>query len=289
MNKTLRYSAYVAFLMSSTSVAVAAGSDTTGQFTIGGGILGYESTQSGADTNDLVINGSASVGVKLAPAWSAQFDVAGEQVAAGHDIDEDQYHTSQAVGGHLTWRKPGTGTVGIFTGFGSSSNTDHDVTYGSWIGLEGQLFFNDVTIYGQAALLNISDGNNDGLVDSASMVRGVGRYFFSKDMKVEVELARIEADDIFGGGEGSGDGEATEWAVSLQGRLADAPIYGTVAYRGGEYEEGGEGEQADLNSLIVGITFMFGTESLKQNDRDGTSLDTSLMPARATTIIDEIN
>ena len=286
MNTTLRYSAYIALLLGGTSIALAdggrGGSDTVGQFTIGGGVLGYKNTDDSSDTmNDLVINGSAAVAVRLAPTWSVQFDVVGEQVAAGHDIEDEQYHTAQAVGGHLTWRKPGTGSVGVFTGFGSGTSSWDDVQYGGWIGLEGQLFFNDVTLYGQAAIIDISDYDDDGLTDSASMIRGVGRYFFSNDLKVEVELARIDSDDVDGS---SYEGEATEWGILLQGRLADAPIYGTVAYRGGNYEVVDD-DEGDVSMFTVGVTFMFGAESLKANDRDGTSLDTSLMPARAAAIL----
>jgi hypothetical protein len=292
MNKTLRYSAYVALLLGSTGIALAngrgsSGSDMVGQFTIGGGVLSYETTDEDSDADDLVLNGSAAVAVRLAPAWSVQFDVVGEQVAASHDDIDEQYHTSQAVGGHLTWRKPGTGSVGVFAGYGSSTATWDDVNYGAWIGVEGQLFFNDVTLYGQAGIINISDGDDEGMIDSANVVRGVGRYFFSNDMKVEVELARAETDNPQDNDDDySADG--VEWAISLQARLADAPIYGTVGYRGGEYTDEYEDEQADVDMLTVGVSFMFGTESLKANDRDGTSLDTPLIVTRTAAILGEL-
>ena len=48
-------------------------------------------------------------------------------------------------------------------------------------------------------------------------MRGVVRYFFNDNCKVEGELARVDGDDF----DGSGSVEGTEWALSVQGRLTE--------------------------------------------------------------------
>ena len=111
---------------------------------------------------------------------------------------------------------------------------------------------------------------------SAYLVRGVVRYFFNDNCKVEGELARVDGDDF----DGSGSAEGTEWGLSVQGRLTDGPVYGTLAYRGGNYEEVSF-DEADIRMLTLSVSLLFGPDSLRSNDQNGVSLDTSLMPMRA--------
>ena len=163
MNTTLRYSAYVALLLGSTSIALAdggRGSDVSGMFTVGGGLASFKSTDD-ADSNDLMLGGAAAVAVRLAKEWSFQIDLVGEQIAVSHDdvgfavserasgrraLDLAQTRNRQCRPLRRLWHRNR-----------SVRRRDDGVQSGEFLGLEGQLFFNDITLYGQAATLDISE------------------------------------------------------------------------------------------------------------------------------------
>jgi hypothetical protein len=260
--------------------------DVTGTFTVGGGYFDYQTTD-GEDSGTFVVAGSASLAVMLAKDWSAQFDVLGEQVTA--DEDAEQYQGMQGVGGHISYRLPGSGLVGLFAGYGSGGATDDDTWSGGWVGVEGQFWLDNITLAAQAALLDISDhngGDNEGLDEDAYMLRGVGRYFFSDDLKAEIDVAYVEASNVI---DGDDDGNAFEWGVSVQARLADAPLYGAISYRNGHYDSTTEGDEGDVSTVAVSLSYLFGTNSLKENDRNGASLDTSSTPLRAAGVFSELD
>lgn len=260
--------------------------DVTGTFTVGGGYFDYETTD-GDDSTDLVISGAASLAFAFGTNWSAQFDVLGEQVTAGSE--SDQYSSMQGVGGHISYRMPGSGAIGLFAGYGSGSPTDEETWSGGWVGLEGQFWLEDITLTAQAALLDISEyngGDDEGLDDDAYLLRAVGRYFVTNDVKVEAEVAYVEASNVI---DGDDDGEAFEWGLSVQTRLADAPIYGTLSYRSGNYDATTEGDDGDVSTVALSFSYLFGTNSLKENDRNGASLDTPSTPLRAAGVFSELD
>ncbi|NOT40889.1 MAG: hypothetical protein HOP13_10380 [Alphaproteobacteria bacterium] len=260
--------------------------DVTGTFTVGGGYFDYETTD-GDDSTTLSINGSASLAVALGKEWSAQFDVLGEQVTASSE--SDQYSGMQGVGGHISYRMPGSGLVGVFAGYGSGSPTDEETWSGGWVGLEGMFWLDDITLGAQAAFLDISEyngGDDEGLDDDAYLLRGVARYFFASDVKLEAEIAYVEGSNVI---DGDDDGEAFEWGLSVQARLADAPVYGALSYRSGNYDATTEGDDGDVSTVAVSFSYLFGTNSLKENDRNGAALDTPSTPLRAAGVFSELD
>ncbi len=286
MNSTLRRSAFVALLLGSVSPVIAAGPNVQGTFAFGGGILDYDTTD-GDDSTDAVLTGAASLGTRFDPEWSVQIDLVGEQVTTGSDTD--QYASMQGIGGHMTYRIANDGAVGFFAGYGSGNPTDEETWAGAWYGLEGQLFLDNVTLYAQGALLDISDhgGEGEGFDDSAYMLRGVGRYFFTKDCKLELDVAYLEGDGVIDTDDD--DGNAWEWGASVQMRIAQAPLYGTLAYRGGSYDATTENDDGDIQMVTLGLTYLLGTQDLMDNDRNGTSLDTSTTPLRAAGVFSELD
>jgi hypothetical protein len=260
--------------------------DVTGTFTVGGGYFDYETTD-GDDSTDLVISGSASLAMAFGKSWSAQLDVLGEQVTMGDDLD--QYSSMQGIGVHLSHRMPGEGLIGVFAGYGRGSPTDEETWSGGWVGIEGQLWLENITLAAQAALLDISDfngGDDEGLDEDAFLLRGIGRYFFTHDVKAEVEVAYVEASNVI---DGDDDGNAFEWGVSVQARLADAPLYGTLSYRNGHYDATTEDDEGDVSTVSVSLSYLFGTNSLMENDRSGASLDTPTTPLRAAGVFSELD
>jgi hypothetical protein len=257
-----------------------------GTFSFGGGILDYD-TEDGDSSADAVLTGAASLGSRFDPEWSVQIDLFGEQVTTGSDTD--QYASMQGIGGHFTYRIGNDGAIGVFAGYGSGNPTDEETWAGAWYGLEGQLFLDNITLYGQASLLDISDhgGEGEGFDDSAYMLRGVGRYFFTKDCKLELDVAYLEGDGVIDTDDD--DGNAWEWGASVQMRIAESPLYGTLGYRGGDYDSTTEGENGEIHMVTLGLTYLLGTQNLMENDRNGMSLDTPTAPLRAAGVFSELD
>lgn len=287
-----RHTAYVAMLLGTVATPALAdgvqGKDVTGTFTVGGGMFSYESTDDPTDVTRLALSGSGSIAIILGRELSTQIDIVGEQVTAG-DADVEQYASMQGFGGHLTYRIENTGLVGLFGGYGSGSPTDEETWTGGWIGVEGQFWFDNITVAGQFAWLDISDhdgGDNEGLDEGTQFWRGVGRYFFTDDTKAEFDIAYLEAENVI---DGDDDGDGVEWGLSIQSRLADAPLYGTLSFRSGHYDATTETDDADVRTASISLTYLFGTNSLKENDRNGASLSTPTMPLRAAGVFSELD
>lgn len=62
--------------------------------------------------------------------------------------------------------------------------------------------------------------------------------------------------------------------------LKSLPIYGIIAYQGGEYDATSEGDKAEDHRVMFGLRFVFGAESLRENDRRGATRST-MLPSRA--------
>jgi hypothetical protein len=285
MNSTLR-SALAVLLLGSVSPVIAAGPGVQGTFSVGGGLLDYDTTD-GDDSTDAVLTGAASLGSRFDPQWSVQLDLVGEQVTTGSDTD--QYASMQGIGGHFTYRFANDGGIGVFAGYGSGNPTDEETWAGAWYGVEGLLFLDNVTLIAQASILDIADhgGEGEGFDDSAYMLRGVGRYFFTKDCKLELDLSYLQGDGVIDGSDD--DGDAWEWGASVQTRIAEAPLYGTLAYRGGSYDATTEGDDGEIHMVTLGITYLLGTQDLMDNDRNGISLDTPTAPLRAAGVFSELD
>jgi hypothetical protein len=54
-----------------------------------------------------------------------------------------------------------------------------------------------------------------------------------------------------------------------------------VAYRGGDYDATTEEDDGEEHVGLIGLSFLFGADSLKHNDRYGATLDLPMLPARA--------
>lgn len=266
-----------------------------GQFTVGIGYLGYESTDSDQESGDFNIAGSGSAAVYFSQNWIGQIDLVGEQVVLPGDIDDEQYAGAQGAAIHILRRWPGTGAVGVFGGYGEGrtaydSYGSDSIWSGGFLGIEGVLWLNDFTVGGQLASLDITDhdGNDAGLVRDAHLGRLFGRYFFGDDTVVGLDLAWAEADDpIDDISSGYGDGEIFEWTALVRTRLADAPIYGGLMYRDGNYKLT-EDDKADTSTFMVELSFLFGANSLKENDRNGVIVDTSTAAMRGAPILFEL-
>ena len=67
------------------------------------------------------------------------------------------------------------------------------------------------------------------------------------------------------------------------------PVYGTLGYRGANYDATTENDHATEHVFKAGIKILFGANTLKQNDRYGATLDLPMLPVRANGLTENID
>ena len=238
----------------------------------------------GAEGIELTLAGHGHVSIPLGETFSAQLDAQGEFYDRSADDDEDPAQGAQMLGGHLSWRDPTSGLIGIFGGAGMGYNDDSEEDgdgIGFLAGVEGQLYLDNITLYAQGgwADIQVDADSDEGFLDGW-FLRGVGRYFFNEDFLVQAEVSYGETSSYV---DGDSKGEIWNWGALAKMRVSDSmPIYGTLEYRGANFEETEDNaESAEEHAVLIGLDFTFGTTSLWENDRRGATLDTPMLPARA--------
>lgn len=222
--------------------------------------------------------------IPVGEAVSLQFDGQGELYDRSSDDNNDP-DSAYIFGGHLSWRDPAAGLLGVFGGVGqgmSSDMGDHDIDY--LAGIEGQLYLDSFTFYAQGGYadfkVDTDEPDGEGFVDGW-FARGVGRYFFSEDFLVQAEVSYGETSSFM---DGEDNGEIWNWGALARTRLLDSsvPVYGTLEYRGAHFwTEDQDDDRADKHAVLIGLDIAFGVENLWENDRRGATLDMPMLPARA--------
>ena len=180
------------------------------------------------------------------------------------------------MGLHAGWRNPERGAFGLFGAVGNlkinndGGNDPETVAWG--VGLEGQVYFDPATLYLQSGYLDrepLSSGGDADALKNAGFVRGIGRYFWGDDLKLEGEASfaqgKMDEDEdnvwIIG------------WGAEAEYRLGDRPVSGFVRYTGSHYDQDDDFDVLTEHRISFGVRVYFRQESLKANDRHGASLD----------------
>jgi hypothetical protein len=149
-------------------------------------------------------------------------------------------------------------------------NDPDTVVFG--VGLEGQLFFDSLTLYLQGGYLDrqsIASGGDVDALKNAGFARLVGRYFLGDHLKLEPEVSYTQ---------GKMDPDVDKvwilgWGADVEYRLGDTPVSGFVAYTGAHYDQSDDDDKLYEHRIGFGVRVYFGQESLEANDRHGVSLD----------------
>lgn len=241
-----------------------------------------------ADSTDYVnlsggmLSGAARASIPVMDRFSVQLDGDLEVYLAGDGQSWEPLGLWLA-GGHASWRDPSRGLIGVFgaAGYGLQTGFDNSRDYeiGYMLGAEGQVYFNDITLYGQAGYGNFeSDNEPEGFIEGW-FLRGVGRWFPSDDSLLEAELSYGHTRQFV---DGVDDGEIWNWGLQGVMRVSEAlPLYATAGYRGGHYDATTAGDDGSEHMVMVGVNVLFGANSLKDNDRLGATLDLPRLPARS--------
>jgi hypothetical protein len=233
------------------------------------------------------LNSTGAYNIPFWNSFSAQISSVGEynfQLNGSDDVKRNN-----AVGLHLSYRNPNKGLIGMFGGYGWSKTKSNDKYEMAMIGAEAQAYLGNLTLYAQAGYGNNTKGDTGEGFNEGWFARGVGRYFFTPDTKLEAEISYAEADPYL---DGNAKGKFTGWGVSLDHKLFNVrsyPVYGTLGYRGAYYDGTTEGDHATEHVFKAGIKILFGANTLKQNDRYGATLDLPMLPVRANGLTENID
>lgn len=210
--------------------------------------------------------------------WRAlhlQADFSGE-VNLDERSADDTYEHAYGGGLHIGWRDPATGSLGAFGSAGrveihdTGSSDPSSVAWG--VGLEGQVFFERVTLYLQGGFVDrepVSHGGDVDALQDAGFGRVVGRYFCGDKLKLESEASLAQ-------GEMDPDSDTVwivGWGAEVEYRIGALPVSAFAGYSGARYDQDDDSDVLYEHRIHFGVRIYFGQDSLETNDRKGVSLD----------------
>lgn len=157
-------------------------------------------------------------------------------------------------------RDPASGLFGAFGGMGTSNFGPVGSTNYRFIGGEAQFYADNMTFYGQGGYVDfVPDGFIDPGLDDGYFVRGVFRWFFADNSRLQIEGTYLNADFDFGGS----DYEAFSIGGRYDFTLAGLPLIGDTAlyvgYRGTFRDSCLRRYGADVNdhTIMAGTSYSF--------------------------------
>ncbi len=214
------------------------------------------------DNNDdtfRVGGGVARVNIPFAERWNVQLD-------GTYDRVWDSFNHIDGVGGaiHAYYRDPDAYAAGLFAtakDFGGNIDGVHEYT----VGPEAQVYFGNITLYGQAYYGKDHVGDFTDDLDEWG-ARGIVRYFVRKNLRLDAELAYNVTDS------GSVNFDTVGAAVQAMYRFDSTPwsVFGRYEFDRTTIES----NHSDSNKFLVGIRASFGSDLLFDEDRNGATMDT---------------
>jgi hypothetical protein len=224
------------------------------------------------EASTLTIQGLASGAYNFTPELGIQGDILVTSVAKDFDPYEvDKTSLDGAL--HLFYRDPDRFLLGGFVQLGSDTYEydvgDSQSATRAYLGLEGQLFIENLTLYGQIGATSLSMDEPE--VDGSGWFGTIeARYFLTPDFKIAASAGFLQYDlDYFGM-----DQSATNLIVgaSAEYKLPELPISLLAKV---DYVKA-TNDQLDVESeqtrVMFGVKFAIGEDTLQDRDRGGASL-----------------
>ena len=283
----------ISLLAMSASPALAADldqpSDPTGLITSGvidlfGGVQFISSNTGNTATvnpdTQAEFGGSGRLSFALSPTMSVQMDVQANVLSSAlsnsNNLDDNVMSNGEA-GIHISWRNPSSHLLGIFGGGATGTSSRAEEHDGWFIGGEGQLYFENTTLYAQFGYFDgreTSGGTAKDAIHNAFFGRIVGRYFYGDMTRFQAEFAfaRGKQDNV------NYDTNVFGWGVRVDHTFEGFPLNMFLKYRGSYYDNKDSGNGGDFgryadHSVLVGFTVSFGAMGLRSQDRNGATLD----------------
>ena len=233
----------------------------------------------GARSEAFVFGGEGRVNYWISPTLSVQMDAEAEVTTAinnpPYDSTTDNDGRVHGVfGGHLAMRNPASHAIAVFGGLSAANNLYHwggsgegQMVHGL-IGLEGQLYFNQFTLYGQGGYAGRITGSDTTEPEHLWFIRGVGRYFYTPNDKIQAEVGYAAGPAY--NCSGCATNSITNWGVLYEHRF-DSPFSVYAEYAG--FSMDGDSARATEHMVMVGIKAYVNQGTLLANDRNGATFD----------------
>jgi hypothetical protein len=184
-----------------------------------------------------LFGGAGRANVPLASGRNLQLDAQGSALL----FTEDEFSESfPEFAGYVHWygRDPNSHALGLFAGANFQTFAPQLYT----IGIEGQMYWPDFTLYGQASVSSMQFGPDDGW---AAQLRGEGQWFLSDDTLVIGDVAWTTLNS---------DGDTANiltLLAQLEHRFNGGPFSGFI--RGRFDHASADFFEADLFSAVLGV------------------------------------
>ncbi len=233
------------------------------------------------DDTVFAMGGAGRLSLPLGDNLSIQSDVKYEYSTLSNDpigtVNGPRYSYQGAV--HLSWRDPASGLFGAFGGMGTSNFGPVGSTNHRFVGGEAQFYLDNMTFYGQGGYVEFVPGDvlPTGL-DDGYFARGVFRWFFAGNSRLQLEGTYLNADFNLSGN----DYESFTIGGRYDFVLAGLPLVGDTAvyigYRGTFRDDCGGSPNfgafdVDDHTVMVGSSYSFSGDLITV-DRQGATLDT---------------
>lgn len=242
-------------------------------------------TYSGRDRS-WSIAGAGRANVWMAPNFSVQTDIWGGSESTklrdtcGNNctsIDTTAFN----LGAHASYRDPNAYLVGAYGAIGSVNRGGYFGFGGSVrsgvVGLEGQGYFGNLTLYGQAGYASTIDAPSILSMDSWN-ARAVARYFVTPNTRLsgEVGYTQINLNNVVGY-----DVKAHQlhWSLGAEHKYASTPFAAFLKYDGADTRSSQsspdyrQSAKSTSHAVQAGFRIYFNEGTLLANDRNGATLD----------------
>lgn len=188
--------------------------------------------------------------------------------------DVFDYASTFDIAGHVYYRTSGwqagafyqNRTFNYETGIDPSydASLDASIDDQQFYGIEAQGFFGNLTVNGQIGQHKM--GFLGGSVDGTGTFGTIqGRYFLNDNWKIDASYLHDNVDI-----EGS-DFKTQQFGLGTDYRLANSPVSVFARYTRTNFDV--DGSDIDEDRIMVGVKLNFGKATLRQQDRDGASLN----------------
>ena len=199
--------------------------------------------------------------VPFAADWNLQFDGQGESRAFEFGQQSD-------LAGYLhVYRRTYDSALGVFAGLDRRDPLSQTTTYAA--GVEGQLYWSHLTLYGQGAVAT----DNSPLATTSYWLRGEAQFFATDNTMLAGDVMWTHSSNEFG----SDDLTLSEFGIH---RLAGSPF---GLWKQVRYDHFDSSFSTDSWTALVGLRLFFDPpgSTLRSNSITGPAMTVPLMPLRA--------
>lgn len=258
--------------------------------------IGLQSFTNIADADDNLIGHRGSYGkldgrylIPLTSMTALQIDASSEAALNMLSAQKsNSFMGASQIGAHFLVRDGSSYQVGIFGGATMANIHDNggELWHGGIVGVEGQLYFNNVTLWSQVGYsgfvegLEYSQWHDD--IYTPVQVRGGLRYFLTPDTKIGFSGGYETGKLINSENSTSAKRSSYSWGADIEHlvRLGSVPTSLFVKYKGTYMPGAGLDSLGAISfnkqtsqSIMAGVSFKLGTSSLIEQDRHGANTD----------------